>query len=124
MEVKIAVIRLKGENKVTDRVEYALQTLKLYRRNGCSIVPNSPSFLGMVKKVNDFVTWGEISEETLKILNTRKKKGEDEKGVIHFTLNSPKKGHGRKGLKASFKRGGAMGYRGNKINELIKRMSY
>ena len=50
MEVKIAVIRVKGENKLNDRVEYALQTLKLYRRHGCSIVPNSPSFLGMIKK--------------------------------------------------------------------------
>ena len=124
MEGKIAVIRLKGENKITYRVEHALQTLKLYRRNGCSIVPNTPSFLGMVKKVNDFVTWGEIDEETLNLLNTRKKKEGDEKGIIHFKLNSPKKGHGRKGLKSSFKRGGAMGYRGEEINELIKRMAY
>ena len=124
MEIKLAIIRLKGENKLNDRVEYALQTLKLYRRNGCSIIPNGPSFLGMIQKVKDFVTWGEIDEETLKLLNTRNKKGDDEKGIIHFALNSPKKGFGRKGLKSSFKKGGAMGYRGKEINELIKRMVY
>lgn len=124
MEGKIAVIRLKGENKLNERVEYALQTLKLYRRNGCAIFPHNPSFLGMVKKVKDFVTWGEIDEETLKLLNARSRKSDDEKGIIHFALNSPKKGFGRKGLKASLKQGGATGYRGKEINELIKRMTY
>ena len=124
MEIKLAIIRLKGENKLNDRVEYALQTLKLYRRNGCSIVPNGPSFLGMVQKVKDFVTWGEIDEDTFKLLNTLSEKGDDKKGILHFALNSPKKGFGRKGLKASFKKGGAMGYRGKEINELITRMVY
>ena|SRR3989338_1291621 len=124
MEIKLAIIRLKGENKLNDRVEYALQTLKLYRRNGCSIVPNGPSFLGMVQKVKDFVTWGEIDEDTFKLLNTLSEKGDDKKGILHFALNSPKKGFGRKGLKASFKKGGALGYRGKKINEIIKRMIY
>ena len=40
----------------------------------------------------------------------------------NFRLNSPRKGYGRKGIKVSFNEGGALGYRGNKINDLIKRM--
>ena len=39
-----------------------------------------------------------------------------------FRLNSPKKGYGRKGIKVSFNNGGALDYRGDKINDLIKRM--
>ncbi|MCH8329067.1 MAG: 50S ribosomal protein L30, partial [Nanoarchaeota archaeon] len=39
-----------------------------------------------------------------------------------FRLNSPKKGYGRKGVKISFTKGGALGYRGDKIKDLILRM--
>jgi large subunit ribosomal protein L30 len=37
-----------------------------------------------------------------------------------FRLNPPKKGY--EGIKRSFKNGGALGYRGKEINNLIKRM--
>jgi len=37
-----------------------------------------------------------------------------------FRLNSPKKGY--EGIKRSFKKGGALGYRGKEINKLIDRM--
>ena len=40
----------------------------------------------------------------------------------YFRLNAPRKGFGRKGVKHTFTRGGALGYRGAAINELIKRM--
>ena len=39
-----------------------------------------------------------------------------------FYLNPPRKGFERKGIKVSFKAGGALGYRGEKINDLIQRM--
>jgi len=37
-----------------------------------------------------------------------------------FRLNPPKKGY--KSIKKSYKEGGALGYRGEKINNLIQRM--
>jgi large subunit ribosomal protein L30 len=37
-----------------------------------------------------------------------------------FRLNPPKKGYG--GIKRSFKKGGALGYRGKEINKLLDRM--
>ncbi len=39
-----------------------------------------------------------------------------------FRLAPPKKGFERLGIKKSFNKGGALGYRGEKINDLIKRM--
>ena len=39
-----------------------------------------------------------------------------------FRLSPPRKGFGRKGIKFAFTKGGALGYRGIKINDLIKRM--
>lgn len=40
-----------------------------------------------------------------------------------FRLRPPRKGHARGGIKKQFKVGGALGYRGAKINELIARMN-
>ncbi|MBW2970579.1 hypothetical protein KY320_00300, partial [Candidatus Woesearchaeota archaeon] len=40
----------------------------------------------------------------------------------YFRLSPPRGGFERKGVKNSFKSGGAAGYRGSKMNELIKRM--
>ena len=37
-------------------------------------------------------------------------------------LNPPLKGHGRKGIRAGFRQGGSLGYRGDKINSLLERM--
>ena len=39
-----------------------------------------------------------------------------------FRLNPPSKGFERKGIKKTFKEGGALGYRGKEINELLLRM--
>lgn len=39
-----------------------------------------------------------------------------------FRLKPPRKGFERKGIKKQFSIGGALGYRGKKINELIKKM--
>ena len=39
-----------------------------------------------------------------------------------FRLHPPRKGY--EGIKRSFKEGGALGYRGKKINQLIRRMQY
>ncbi|HID09221.1 TPA: 50S ribosomal protein L30 [Candidatus Micrarchaeota archaeon] len=39
-----------------------------------------------------------------------------------FRLNPPRKGWERKGIKKPYSVGGALGYRGKNINELIKRM--
>ena len=39
-----------------------------------------------------------------------------------FRLNSPRGGFERAGIKRSFAVGGALGYRGSGINDLIRRM--
>ena len=40
----------------------------------------------------------------------------------YFRLKPPVKGYGKKGIKLHFKNGGALGYRADKINDLLKRM--
>ncbi len=46
--------------------------LHLTRANHCTIIPDGPGWKGQLLKVKDYVTWGEVSEETvLQLLKTR-----------------------------------------------------
>ena len=139
---KIAVVRVRGSVNLRKEVRDTLNLLRLYRKNFCIVVEDTPSSKGMIKKVKDYITYGEIDDETYKLLVEKrgeeyKGREQDKKGKIKYTkfilangkkikpflrLNPPKKGFGRKGIKVSFKAHGALGYRGNKINELLKRM--
>ncbi len=115
---KIAVVRIRGSAKLKKEVADTFNMLKLYRQNYCVIINASPSMLGMLKKVESFVTWGEVDDETLALLKEKRQ----EKEKTFFRLHPPRKGFERKGIKIPFKVGGALGYRGDKINDLIKRM--
>ena len=123
----IAVIRIRGSIRVKKVINDTLNMLRLYRRNYCVVLTGTPSILGMLQKIKDYVTWGEINDETLKLLRERKlEKTKDNQGKSvekkFFRLQPPRKGFERKGTKIPFKIGGALGYRADKINDLIKRM--
>lgn len=139
---KIAVILVRGLIDVKKPVKDTLKMLRLTHKNHCAVLENNPISQGMLKKAKDYITWGEISEEIFKELV--EKRGEEYKGPEtcskgkikykrlfaynnkkykkYFRLNPPRKGFGRKGIKMPFKVGGALGYRGEKINDLIGRM--
>jgi len=140
--VKIAIVRIRGQQGLNRDIRDTIEMLKLVKKNFCTVVNNNPSVMGMINKVKDYVTYGEIDDETYKLLI--EKRGvdytgpeTDSKGKIkynrfitengrkvkkYFRLNSPKKGYGRKGIKWIFSKGGGLGNRGTKINDLIKRM--
>jgi len=138
---RLVVVLVRGLVGVTTSVKETLKFLRLTRKNNCVTIKNNSKSLGMLKKVKDYVTWGIISEETFQELI--KERGEEFKGrkqdskqkysyktleyqskhyKPYFRLNPPRKGFGRKGIKVSFKVGGALGNREEKMNDLIKRM--
>ena len=138
---RIAVVRVRGAIKAMSTIRDTLEMLNLHAQNHCVVLDNTPDVKGMVMKVKDYVTWGEISEETYnELLNKRSQaftsREGDSKGLIKynysdmagkkikkcFRLSPPRKGYEKKGIKKSFRQGGALGYRGDKINNLIKRM--
>lgn len=126
-EEKIAIIRVRGLIGISSGIKDTLNMLNLYKKNYCVILPNNPNYLGMIKKVKDYVTWGNIDSETEKLLlekRGRKVKNRGCREVMKkfFRLNSPRKGFGRKGIKLPFSVSGALGDRKEKINDLIKRM--
>lgn len=138
----IAVIRIRGLVDVSKDVEETLNRLRLRKKFSCIVVKEKPEIIGMIEKVKDYVTYGEINEETFKEL--LKKRGrlidktkkieienviekflkEDKKleelNIKPFFRLHPPRG-GLKSIKKHFPKGD-LGYRGDKINDLIKRM--
>jgi large subunit ribosomal protein L30 len=67
-----AVIRIRGKVGVRKEVEDTLQMLRLKAANNCVLLAETEDYRGMLNKVKDFVTWGEIKKETLeKMLEKR-----------------------------------------------------
>lgn len=62
------MIRIRGEVHVDKGVLTTLKMLRLFKKHNCVIVPDTPHYVGMINKVKDHVTWGEIDEPTLKLL--------------------------------------------------------
>lgn len=156
MNQHIAIIRIHGKIGVRKKLRETFSRLRLYKKYHCVIVPNSKPFLGMIKNLKDFITWGEIDKETLKLLLEKrgklpqkqslteeyvkeklnfsieqfsnnvfdfKKKLIDLPGLkSFFKLSPPKGGFERKGTKQPYSMGGVLGYRKEKINDLIKKM--
>lgn len=120
---KIAVIRIRGIPNVRATVEMTLDMLGLKKKHTCVILEKTPEVSGFLKKIENYVTWGEISEESLKLLEEKRSKTSKKNDfkVVYF-LAPPKKGFERKGIKKPFTVGGALGYRADKINDLISRM--
>ena len=138
-----AVIRVRGQPDVNYNIEFTMKLLGLTRVNHCVFVPENNSTDGMLQVAKDYITWGEVDEETLaKALRARAKvvgdydltdeylakamiendcRLKDVEGVKPvLRLHPPVKGY--EGNKRSYVNGGALGYRGRDINALIDRM--
>lgn len=142
----IAAIRIRGLVGKDKKVKNTFQRLRLRKKHVLVLLPEKPETLGMLKKVKDFITYGEIDKGTLKELLEKRgrlagdkkieglqedfvdkllegtAKLEDVKIKPFFRLHPPKKGFGAGGIKKSVKEKGALGYRGKDINVLIRRM--
>jgi large subunit ribosomal protein L30 len=74
MEMAFAVIRVRGHRKINKDIEDTMCMLRLTRVNHCVIIPEDEVMKGMLQKAKDFITWGEVSEETLaKMIKARGK---------------------------------------------------
>ncbi|MFX1474046.1 MAG: 50S ribosomal protein L30 [Promethearchaeota archaeon] len=62
---RIAVIRLRSSIGLRQDVKETLLTLNLSRVNHAVVIDKRASYLGMLQKVKDAVTWGELDAATL-----------------------------------------------------------
>lgn len=152
----LAVIRVRGPTMIAAKINDTMKMLRLYKINNCIVIPNQPNYVGMIRLVKDYITWGEIDVDTFKILLEKKGRLAGNKPLTKdylnsklkttieefsngffemkktfkdipgfktfFRLNPPLKGFESGGIKKPYSMGGALGYRKNHINELIRRM--
>jgi large subunit ribosomal protein L30 len=151
----MAVVRIRGSVGVTSKIEATMKLLRLHKKNRCVIVPFNANYKGMVSKVKDYCTFGEIDEETIKELLTKRGRIVGDKVLSSdflrgrkltyeicakklfnceltvkeleglkpfFKLHPPRGGFERGGIKKPYSMNGALGYRGNTINKLIRKM--
>jgi large subunit ribosomal protein L30 len=147
----IAVIRLRGEVKTKTDIEDTMLLMNLKAVNNCVVVPKNEAYRGMIQKVNDHVTWGEIDQAVFRKMLLKwgragkarldekyfKERKQDVDGFVgaFFTgraklrdlgINPVFRLHppakGYEGVKRPYSRGGSLGYRGKEINELLGRM--
>ena len=113
--MKIAVIRITGDVGLRKDVAETLNRLKLRRKYSCVVFENpTKEQLGMVKKIRDFVAFGDIDEKTYKKLQEKRKTKIND----FFRLHPP-----RGGIKTKlhFPKG-VLGNHREEINKLIERM--
>jgi len=90
----IAAVRIAGEVGLRREIKETLNRLRLKKKYSCVVFekPNEIQ-LGMIRKVKNFVAFGEINKETYEEL--KKKRGvKDKKGNLKpfFRLHPPRKG--------------------------------
>lgn len=151
----IAVVRVRGTVSAQKEARETLTLLHLDHTNHAILIDDRPSYKGMLQRVNSYVTWGEVTKETITAMLEKRARltgnkkltpeyleklglksidelaeaiftGKAEHGKLPFMtplfkLHPPTKGYKGK-TKKSFKSGGEAGYRGEAINDLVKRM--
>jgi len=67
-----AVVQVRGVVNTRREIKDTLKMLRLHHINHCVLVPDTPAFLGMIRKVKDYVAFGEVNSDVLTtILSTR-----------------------------------------------------
>jgi len=64
----IAVVRIRGVIGASREIKDTLKMLNLKRNYHAVLIDNRPSYLGMLNKVQNYVTWGEPSEEIVALM--------------------------------------------------------
>ena len=150
-----AVVQVRGVVNTRRDIKETLKMLRLHHINHCVLVPETPEYLGMIRKAKDFIAFGEVDAATLAtILTTRGRltgnkplteeyvKSATSYGSIAdfaaalvngeirmkdvpelkpvLRMHPPRKGY--KTTKRTYMQGGALGYYGSEINDLLIKM--
>ena len=153
----LLVIRVRSNRGVKPKIRDTMSMLNLTRVNHAVLIPDTPAYAGMLQKVKDYVTWGEIEADTIASLLKERGRMTGDKPVtdavikagseystikalakaiaagdakmndvdglkLVFRLHPPRGTKGWGGIKRSFSIGGALGFRGEAITELVERM--
>jgi len=110
----IAAVRVRGQVDVPVKIQATLDSIGIRKKNQVVLVEeDNEAHKGMLKKAKDYLTYGQISDETAEKI--REKAGEE--NVVSL---SPPSG-GFKATKKNVNEGGALGKRDD-MDELLHKM--
>lgn len=145
-------IRIRGITGVSPEILDVLNRLNIPKKHNASLIPDTPSMLGMLRKASDYITWGEITKESLVALLKKRGRLEGDKRITDEALKelgfasfeeladrimadgkvpppikktfrlTPPSGGFKGPITKHVNEGGELGYRGEAINELLSRM--
>jgi large subunit ribosomal protein L30 len=64
----LAAVRIRGVIRAQQKVRETLKMLRLTRNNYAVLIDDRPSYIGMLRQAQNFMTWGEASKETVVML--------------------------------------------------------
>ena len=151
----LVVVKIRGTVRAQKETRETLEFLHLVHTNHAVIIDSRAAYMGMLQRVNSYITYGEPTKELIAMMLQKRarlagdKKLTDEylqkigyksvddlaEAIVkckvqfqklpdvepRFKLHPPSKGYKGK-TKKGFKAGGEAGYRGEAINDLVKRM--
>lgn len=148
----LLVIRLRGNIGVAPVVLDTLARLNLPKKHNAALLADTPSNKGMLHKVVDYITWGEIDEESVESLVMKRGRMAGDERITEETLKreglgtpkelakhimkdgalptsikktfrlTPPSGGFKRSIKRHYRSHGELGYRGEAINELLAKM--
>lgn len=66
------IVQVRGVVNTRREIKDTLKMLRLHHINHCVLVPDTPEFLGMIRKVKDYIAYGEVDAATIEtLLRTR-----------------------------------------------------
>lgn len=63
-----AIVRIRGDIGVTEKISTTMTLLRLQKKHRCVLVVANDNYMGMISKVKDYCTFGEVDEATVKEL--------------------------------------------------------
>ncbi len=112
----IAAVKVRGNVDVPQPVKDTMTNLGLKNRNEIRLYEDTESVRGMLNKAKDYIAYGEISEESVELLEERYDGVE-----VGNTISAKPPRKGFKNTRRNVNQGGSLGNHGE-INDLIQRM--
>lgn len=87
---KIAIILIRGMIGIHPDVKKTLELFRLHQKHACVVVEDNSVSRGMLQKVKDYVTYGEVDEEFFKEMIDKRGEIIGKKKAIEVKLDSKK----------------------------------
>lgn len=81
-------IRIRGGVNAPVKIEDTLKMLRMERNNAATLLDDRQEYLGMLQKAKDYVTWGEPTLETVRLLLEKRGRTKGDRTIDEESLKA------------------------------------